>query len=319
MAYQSCDDSLARTGLYDEAKCASNARAYGENPDVIGVVGTYNSACAVAVIPELNRAPSGPLAMVSPLNDFVGLTRQGPGVDPSLPAALYPTGVRSYARVYPTDDLGGAALALLARDRGRTRVFVLDDGEPGYGALQATTFETAARRVGLDVVGRATWDPRADEFTQLARRVADVGSYCRLRRRLDRHERGTRASRPAWSALGRRRLPRACRTGSCPDPHEEVQRRSARHVPEPLGPLAGVAAAGGSSVDDALRDDAGRGRHRPCGGLRGASDGGTARRDRALGRNATLGARGAVPYARRSTACWAASGSTPTGTSPRAR
>ena len=130
VAYQSCDDSLARTGLYDEAKCASNARAYGENPDVIGVVGTYNSACAVAVIPELNRAPNGPLAMVSPLNDFVGLTRQGPGVDPSLPAALYPTGVRSYARVYPTDDLGGAALALLARDRGRTRVFVLDDGDP---------------------------------------------------------------------------------------------------------------------------------------------------------------------------------------------
>ena len=176
VAYQSCDDSLARTGLYDEAKCASNARAYGENPDVIGVVGTYNSACAVAVIPELNRAPSGPLAMVSPLNDFVGLTRQGPGVDPSLPAALYPTGVRSYARVYPTDDLGGAALALLARDRGRTRVFVLDDGDPGYGALQATAFETAARRVGLDVVDRASWDPRADEFTELARRVADSGA-----------------------------------------------------------------------------------------------------------------------------------------------
>lgn len=176
IAYQSCDDSLARTGLYDEAKCASNARAYGENPDVIGVVGTYNSACAVAVIPELNRAPDGPLAMVSPLNDFVGLTRQGPGVDPSLPAELYPTGVRNYARVYPTDDLGGAALALLARDRGRTRVFVLDDGDPGYGALQAATFETAARRVGLDVVGRTTWDPRADEFTALARRVADSGA-----------------------------------------------------------------------------------------------------------------------------------------------
>lgn len=176
VAYQSCDDSLARTGLYDEPRCASNARAYGENPDVIGVVGTYNSACAVAAIPELNRAPDGPLVMVSPLNDFVGLTRQGPGIDPSLPSALYPTGVRNYVRVYPTDDLGGAALALLARDRGRTRVFVLDDGDPGYGALQAATFETAARRVGLDVVGRATWDPRADEFAALARRVADSGA-----------------------------------------------------------------------------------------------------------------------------------------------
>lgn len=176
VAYQSCDDSIATTGLYDEAKCASNARAYGGNPDVIGVVGTFNSACAVAAIPELNRAPNGPLAMVSPFNDFVGLTRQGPGVHPSLPAALYPTGVRNYARVFPTGDLEGAALALLARDLGRSQVFVLDDGDPGYGMLQATTFETAARRVGLDVVGRASWDPQADEYSALARRVSESGA-----------------------------------------------------------------------------------------------------------------------------------------------
>jgi branched-chain amino acid transport system substrate-binding protein len=176
VAYQSCDDSIATTGLYDEAKCASNARAYAENPDVIGVVGTFNSACAVVVVPELNRAPDGPLAMVSPFNSFVGLTRQGPGVDPSLPTALYPTGVRNYVRVFPTDDLEGAALALLARDRGRRRVFVLDDGDPGFGVLQATTFESAARRVGLDVVGRASWDPRADEYKALARRIATSGA-----------------------------------------------------------------------------------------------------------------------------------------------
>ena len=176
VAYQSCDDSIATTGLYDAAKCASNARAYGENPDVVGVVGTFNSACAVAALPELNRAPNGPLVMVSPFNDFVGLTRQGPGVHPSLPAALYPTGARNYARVFPTSDLEGAALALLARDRGRARIFVLHDGDPGYGALQATTFETAARRVGLDVVGRGSWDPRADEYSALARRVSESGA-----------------------------------------------------------------------------------------------------------------------------------------------
>ena len=176
VAYQSCDDSIASTGLYDEAKCASNARAYGDNPDVLGVVGTFNSACAVFAIPELNRAPNGPLAMVSPFNDFVGLTRQGPGIDPSLPAALYPTGVRNFVRVFPTSDLEGAALALLARDRGRSRVFVLDDGDPGYGALQATVFETAAQRAGLEVVGRTSWDPRADEYAALARRVAGSGA-----------------------------------------------------------------------------------------------------------------------------------------------
>ncbi len=87
--------------------------------------------------------------MVSPLNSFVGLTRTGPGAPAELLASLYPTGRRNYLRVFPTDDLQGAALALLARDRGRRRVYVLDDGQPGYGVLMATGFATAARRLGL--------------------------------------------------------------------------------------------------------------------------------------------------------------------------
>jgi DNA-binding SARP family transcriptional activator/ABC-type branched-subunit amino acid transport system substrate-binding protein len=172
VAYQSCDDSIARTGLYDEAKCAANARAYAANPSVVAVIGTFNSPCAVAALPELNRARGGPLAEISPSNSFVGLTRAGPGVDPALPAALYPTGQRNYLRVYPTDDLEGAALALLARERGLRRVFVLDDGQPGYGMLMATAFATAARRLGLIVVGRAAWNPLADDYTGLADRVA---------------------------------------------------------------------------------------------------------------------------------------------------
>ena len=88
VAYQSCDDSIARTGLFDEAKCAANAGAYVENLDVVGVIGTLNSPCAAAALPTLNTAEGGPLAMISPLNSFVGLTRTGPGVDPTLPAAL---------------------------------------------------------------------------------------------------------------------------------------------------------------------------------------------------------------------------------------
>lgn len=176
VAYQSCDDSLARTGLYDEAKCASNARAYGANPDVVGVVGTYISDCAVAAVPELNRAAAGPLAMVSPINSSVGLTRSGPGVDESLPAALYPAGVRNFARVYPTDDFVGAALALFARARGWKDVFILDDGRAWYGAPQADFFETAARRIGLDVRGRESWNPTSGSYSRLARHVQASGA-----------------------------------------------------------------------------------------------------------------------------------------------
>jgi branched-chain amino acid transport system substrate-binding protein len=172
LAYQSCDDSIARTGLYDEAKCRENARAYAGNEDVLAVIGTVNSPCAFAALPPLNSAAGGGVAMISPLNGHVGLTRQGPGVPSSLPASLYPTGRRNYVRVYPTDDLQGAALALFARERGRKRVFVLDDGDPSYGVLMATGFETAARRLGLTVAGRLSWDPRAKSYGALADRVA---------------------------------------------------------------------------------------------------------------------------------------------------
>jgi DNA-binding SARP family transcriptional activator/ABC-type branched-subunit amino acid transport system substrate-binding protein len=176
VAYQSCDDSVARTGLFDEDKCAANARAYGANRDVVAVIGTLNSPCAVAALPELNRARGGPLAMVSPLNSFVGLTRRALGVSARLQASLYPTGRRNYLRVYPTDDLQGAALALFARDRGRRSAYVLDDGQPGYGKLMAGGFQTAATRLGLRIAGHATWDPQARSYAGLGRRVAASGA-----------------------------------------------------------------------------------------------------------------------------------------------
>jgi branched-chain amino acid transport system substrate-binding protein len=176
IAYQSCDDSIGSTGLYDEAKCEANARAYASNQDVVGVIGTLNSPCALAALPSLNRAQGGAVPMVSPSNSFVGLTRAGVGVHSSLPAALYPTGRRNYVRVSPTDDLQGAAHALFARDRGHERVFVLDDGDPGYGALMATGFETASRRLGLAVAGRASWDPRKESYGDIAERVSRSGA-----------------------------------------------------------------------------------------------------------------------------------------------
>jgi branched-chain amino acid transport system substrate-binding protein len=176
VAFQSCDDSIARTGLFDELKCATNARTYAADASVVAVIGTLNSPCAVAAVPVLNRARGGPLAMVSPLNSFVGLTRPGTGLPPGLPRRLYPTGTRNYLRVYPADDLQGAALAELARDRARDPVYVLDDGEPVYGRLLADAFTTAARRLGLRVVGRASWNPRARSYRRLARRVAASGA-----------------------------------------------------------------------------------------------------------------------------------------------
>ena len=79
IAYQSCDDATAQAGKWDSGKCSANANAYAQNSSVVGVIGTFNSGCAEIIIPVLNRAPNGPVAMVSPANTYVGLTHPGPG------------------------------------------------------------------------------------------------------------------------------------------------------------------------------------------------------------------------------------------------
>ena len=79
LAYQSCDDATAQAGKWDSGKCSANANAYAQNSSVVGVIGTFNSGCAEIIVPILNRAPNGPIAMVSPANTYVGLTHARPG------------------------------------------------------------------------------------------------------------------------------------------------------------------------------------------------------------------------------------------------
>jgi branched-chain amino acid transport system substrate-binding protein len=173
LAYQSCNDALPGTGFSDGATCAANGRAYAAHADVVGVVGTFASGCAESMLPGLNRARGGPVPMVSPLNSSAGLTRRIQ--DPDFPGqfeSLYPTGERNFVRVYPADDLQGAALVEFARDRGRRRLFVLDDGFAGYGVLIGDAGERAAARLGMEVVGRARWSATARSYHRLVRRVA---------------------------------------------------------------------------------------------------------------------------------------------------
>src|SRR5439155_13982035 len=93
-------------------------------PSVVGVIGTLNSGCAAVELPILNRA-TPPVAMISPANSLPGLTKHVPGSAPDEPDRYYPSGVRTYARVYPTDDLQAVARAVMTRKLGVPRPVVL--------------------------------------------------------------------------------------------------------------------------------------------------------------------------------------------------
>ena len=78
VGYHSCDDATAQADWFSDVKCMANARAYAAAEQVVAVIGPYNSLCAQWELPITNRAPSGPVPVISPSNTYAGLTRECP-------------------------------------------------------------------------------------------------------------------------------------------------------------------------------------------------------------------------------------------------
>ncbi len=177
VGYQSCDDSTAQAGKWDSGKCSQNGKAYASNDSVVGVVGTFNSGCAQIMIPLLNRAAGGGVAMVSPANTYVCLTTTGPLCAESEPGKYYPTGKRNYIRMVAHDAYQGAALAEFAQNEGLKSCYVLNDKE-AYGQGVAQNFRNAAESLGIETAGFAAWDPKASSYEGLMRKIGGSGADC---------------------------------------------------------------------------------------------------------------------------------------------
>ena len=175
VGYQVCDDSTSRRGYWSERQCAANAHAYASDPSVVGVIGAFNSGCSQIEVPIANRAPAGPLAMISPQNTCVGLTHAGPGAASGEPARYYPTGPRNYVRLTPADDVQATADALLAERLGVRRVYILQDRSSCYTSGIAAAFRSASAKLGITVAGTAIVDEQRPPFGPTVRRVRAAG------------------------------------------------------------------------------------------------------------------------------------------------
>jgi branched-chain amino acid transport system substrate-binding protein len=174
LAFQACDDTLTETTEWDEGLCRANAQAYASNPDVIGVIGNYNSGCAAVQIPILNRAG---IPMVSAGNTLVCLTQPSPALcRPDEPDVYYPSGQRNFARVIANDAAEAAGLASFAQQRGIRRPFVLYAAGDPSSTAQAGAFVGAAGAAGLLPRGSAQWDPNADDYAVQMQKVRASGA-----------------------------------------------------------------------------------------------------------------------------------------------
>ena len=165
------DNATAAAGSWDPAKCAANAQAHVANKSEVAVMGTYNSGCAMVMIPILNQAPGGAMTMVSDANTNPGLTKAW---DPGTPDIYYPTGVRNYARVCTTDDVQGAAAAQFAKSIGVKSVYVLNDTQT-YGQGVAQAFTSEAKKQGIKVLSSGPygegWDAKQSDYTALFTKI----------------------------------------------------------------------------------------------------------------------------------------------------
>jgi len=179
VGYRSCDDSTAPTGNDETRRCAANANAFAHAQRLVAVIGPFRSGCAAVEIPILNRAPGGPLALISPTNSAVGLTRAGPRTPFSYrgePEVYYPIGTRNYMRLTSPESLEGTAHAVLAKRLGVRRVAVLDDGSGYFRAALADPFRKMAPRLGVEVRATVTFDPEASGYAAVVKRVAGSGA-----------------------------------------------------------------------------------------------------------------------------------------------
>jgi branched-chain amino acid transport system substrate-binding protein len=175
IGYQSCDDSTAQAGKWDPGKCSQNANSYAENQSMLALIGTFNSGCAAIIIPVLNQAPGGGMAMISPANTYVCLTEGGPGCADDEPDKYYPSGSRNYTRVVANDAYQGAVVAEFAQAQGTTKLYILNDKE-AYGLGVATNVRGAAEHLGIEVVGFEAWDPKASNYEALMNKVKQSGA-----------------------------------------------------------------------------------------------------------------------------------------------
>ena len=171
ISYTGLDDGIStNNGAWDATVEANNATEVVNDPEAMAYIATFNTGAAEASIPITNEAG---LAMISPANTGVRLTKENEFNPEGYPDVLYPTGVRNYMRVVPADDLqGGASANWVYNSLGAQTVYILHDNQ-AYGQGLATIFQADYEGFGGEVLGFEAFDAASDDFQALANKIAN--------------------------------------------------------------------------------------------------------------------------------------------------
>jgi branched-chain amino acid transport system substrate-binding protein len=167
VSYVSMDDSSPVKGVWDPGATSTDAKTAAQDKSTIAYLGDYNSGASAISLPLVNAAG---ILQISPGSPYVGLTSSTDAGEDE-PDRFYPTGVRTFGRLVPGDQVQGAAQVQLMRSLGVRRLFVLGDQNPFEAALAAIVTGDA-RGAGLMVVGDDSVDTTARDFSGEVAKVA---------------------------------------------------------------------------------------------------------------------------------------------------
>jgi branched-chain amino acid transport system substrate-binding protein len=167
ISYVSMDDSSPVKGMWDPGATSTDAKTAAQDKSTIAYLGDYNSGASAISLPLVNAAD---ILQISPGSPYVGLT-SSTDAGQDEPDRFYPTGVRTFGRLVPGDQVQGAAQVQLMRSLGVHRLFVLGDQNPFEAALAAIV-TADARRAGLLVAGNDSVDTTARDFSGEVAKVA---------------------------------------------------------------------------------------------------------------------------------------------------
>ncbi len=138
---------------HNPAQAVNVAKKYVSDPDVIAVVGHFNSSCT---------KPS------SAIYHEAGMVQITPG---STNPDLSKQGFNTFFRVSGTDDVQGPKGAIFAaKTLGVKKVFVIDD-KTTYGKGLADEFEKKARELGVEILGHEGITQGDKDFTPLLTKI----------------------------------------------------------------------------------------------------------------------------------------------------
>ena len=146
------------------------------NDKVVGVIGTFNSGCAAIIIPVLNQAPDGGIAMISPANTYVCLTEGGPGCDATEPDKYYPSGSAQLRPRRRERRLPGRGRGRVRQGAGRQERL----HPQRQGGLRPRRRDELPERGRERSASRSpastAWDPKASSYEALFNKIKATGA-----------------------------------------------------------------------------------------------------------------------------------------------